>query len=93
MDLTPSPAVSSFIIYGGDAFPEWRDDLIVGSLKATELYRIVLVDGEWVYTEILIGGLARIRDVEAGPDGAIYLLLEHAAGGQIVKLVPVDRSV
>ncbi len=93
VDLTPSPAVSSFIIYGGDAFPEWQDDLVVGSLKATELYRMVLVDGEWVHTEILLEGLARIRDVESGPDGAIYLLLEHASGGQIVKLVPANRSV
>ena len=93
VDLTPSPAVSSFIIYDGDAFPEWQDDLVVGSLKATELYRIVLDDDGLVHMEILLEDLARIRDVETGSDGAIYLLLEHASGGQIVRLVPVDRSV
>ena len=91
VDLTPSPAVSSFIFYGGSAFPEWQDDLIVGSLKATELYRIVLDDDKFVHLEILLEDLARIRDVETDPDGSIYLLLEHAAGGQIVRLVPVDR--
>ena len=36
----------------------------------------------------LLAGIARIRDVETGADGAIYLLLEHASGGQIVRLVP-----
>ncbi len=53
---------------------------------------MVLNDDELVHMEILLEDLARIRDVETGPDGAIYLLLEHASGGQIVRLVPVDRS-
>jgi hypothetical protein len=88
VDLTPSPAVSSFIFYEGSAFPEWQGNIIVGTLKATELYRIVLEDNKAVHNEILLKNLARIRDVETGPDGAIYLLLEHASGGQIVRLVP-----
>ncbi len=88
VDLTPSPAVSSFIFYEGSAFPEWRHNMIVGTLKATEIYRMVLEGDEVVHTEILLQDLARIRDIETGLDGAIYLLLEHASGGQIVRLVP-----
>ena len=88
VDLTPSPAVSSFIFYEGSAFPEWKHDIIVGTLKATELYRMVLDDkNEVVHTEILLQDLARIRDIETGADGAIYLLLEHASGGRVVRLV------
>jgi|TARA_Y100000310_G_C20698189_1_gene827227 glucose/arabinose dehydrogenase len=45
-------------------------------------------DNEHVHTELLLNGLARIRDIESGPPGEIYLLLEHADGGQIVRLVP-----
>jgi glucose/arabinose dehydrogenase len=41
-----------------------------------------------VRNEVLIKGLARIRDVATGPDGLIYLLLEHASGSRIVRLVP-----
>jgi glucose/arabinose dehydrogenase len=89
VDLTPAPAVSSFILYEGAAFPAWQHDVIVGTLKATELYRWVLDGDRVVHRETLLAGVARIRDVEAGPDGAIYLLLEHASGGQIVRLVPV----
>jgi hypothetical protein len=37
-------------------------------------------------------GIARIRDVEIGPGGVIYLLLEHASGGRIVRLVPGSSS-
>ena len=88
VDLTPSPAVSSFIIYDGEAFPEWQDNLIVGNLKATELYRIVVDGDRHLHTEILLEDLARIRDVEVGPEGMIYLLLEHESGSRIVCLVP-----
>jgi glucose/arabinose dehydrogenase len=91
VDFTPAPAVSSFVFYDGDLFPHWRDNILVGSLKATELYRVVLENDKAVHLEILIRNLARIRDVETSPDGAVYLLLEHASGGQIVRLVPVER--
>ena len=88
VDWTPSPAVSSFIIYEGSEIPEWNRNLIVGTLKAMELYRWVLEDDRAVHMETLLRGIGRIRDVEAGPDGAIYLLLEHASGGRVVRLVP-----
>jgi glucose/arabinose dehydrogenase len=88
VDLTPSPAVSSFVIYEGNAFPRWQHNLIVGTLKATELYRMVVEGDQVVHKEVLLRAFGRIRDVEAGPDGAIYLLIEHASGGQIVRLVP-----
>lgn len=88
VDWTPSPAVSSFVIYQGEAFPAWQNQLIVGSLKAADLYRVKIVDGQAVEQEKLIEDLARIRDVEVDAAGHIYLLLEHTSGGQLVKLVP-----
>ena len=87
VDLTPSPAVSSFAFYHGDVFAKWKGNLIIGSLKATELYRMELNGREVVHRETLLKDFARIRDVEVGYDGNIYLLLEHASGGQIVRLV------
>ena len=91
VDLTPSPAISSFIIYAGDAFSGWQGSFLVGSLKATELYRFVIEDDKLIHTELLIENLARIRDIQSGPDGTIYLLLEHGSGSQIVRMVPDDR--
>jgi glucose/arabinose dehydrogenase len=63
--------------------------MLVGSLKATALYRMVVENDRVVHTETLLKGLGRIRDVEVGPDGAVYLLLEHHSGGRILKLVPI----
>ena len=92
VDLTPSPAVSSFVFYEGDAFPAWNRSVIVGSLKAADLYRLVIdEDNELVHKERLLKDLARIRDVEVGLGGEVLLLLEHASGGRVVKLIPEPR--
>ncbi len=90
VDFTPAPAVSSFIFYQGEQFPRWRRNALVASLKASELYRVELDDNhQLVRSEVLLSRLARIRDIETGADGNIYLLLEHKSGGQILRLVPV----
>ena len=88
VDLTPGVAVSSFVVYDGDAFANWRGHLLVGSLKGSDVYRFVMKDGELVERETIIEDLARIRDIEIAPSGDILLLLEHAAGGQIVRVTP-----
>ena len=90
VDLTPSPAVSSFVFYEGAAFPAWQNNIIVGSLKAADLFRVEIKDNTFVKKELLIKDLARIRDVEVGPGGNIYLLLEHASGGKLVRVVPAE---
>jgi glucose/arabinose dehydrogenase len=89
VDMTPSPAISSFIFYEGSEFPNWNGNIIVGTLRATDLLRMEVVDNEVVHTEMLLEDLARFRDIALGPGGEIYILLEHATGGQIIRLVPV----
>jgi glucose/arabinose dehydrogenase len=88
VDLTPAPAVGSFVVYDGPAFPKWRQNLIVGTLKATELYRMEVKNGRITGREILLSGMGRIRDIAVDASGRIYLLLEHASGSRIVRLVP-----
>ena len=87
VDMTPSPAISSFIFYRGDSFSKWENNLIAGTLKAKELYRFVVNGSEISHKEVLLSDLERIRDIEVGFDGFIYLLLEHSAESQIVRLV------
>lgn len=91
VDLTPSPAVSSFIISRSQQFPQWENSFLVGSLKARSLYRIEIDDNNnLVHRETLISDMARVRDIEQDHNGSIYLLLEHNAGSQIVRMVPGD---
>ena len=88
VDRTPAIAISSFVFYTGEEFPKWRDSIIVGTLRATDLLRMEVVDNQVVHTETLLEDLARFRDIEIGPQGQLYVLLEHKSGGQIVRLRP-----
>lgn len=84
----PSIAPSGMAFYNGDKFPAWRGNLFIGSLKFRLLVRLEL-DGTNVVGEerLLKDKLGRIRDVEVGPDGYIYLLTD-AENGKLVRLQP-----
>lgn len=100
VDWTPDIAVSNLTFYEGAAFPRWRHQLFVGSLAERTLFRLELVNHQVVHQEAILKGIGRIRDVKNGPDGAIYLLLEHKGSsglsdsiqGRIVRLVPENQS-
>ena len=88
VDFTPAPAVSNFTFHDGIKFPGWRNDLLVGSLKASTLYRLRIEDNELVEQEKLITDFGRIRDVEMGDDGFVYIVLEHNETGSLWRIVP-----
>lgn len=88
LDMTPSPAISSFVFYQGAGFPNWNNNIIVGMLRATDLMRMEVKDNQVTHTETLLEDLARFRDIETGPGGELYVLLEHATGARIIRLVP-----
>ena len=85
---TPSIAPSGMAFYTGDAFPDWRGNLLVGSLKFALLVRLELDGTRVVREERLLKGLGeRIRDVRQGPDGLVYLLTDSPRG-QILQVAP-----
>ncbi|MCY4156631.1 MAG: PQQ-dependent sugar dehydrogenase [Gammaproteobacteria bacterium] len=92
VDFTPAPALSSFVFYQGDMFPEWNGDIIVGTLRASDLLRIRLTKHQLAHQETLLEDMVRFRDIEVGPTGEIYLLLEHDSGGRIIKLISAFRQ-
>ena len=91
VDFTPSPAVSSFVVYRGKQFPNWDGDFILGTLKDSTLYRVRLRDEGPAEVEPLTKRMAPIRDVEVDRNGNILLLLEHESGSAIVRLLPVSN--
>jgi glucose/arabinose dehydrogenase len=93
VDFTPSPAVSSFIFYQGDAFPEWKNDILMGTLKSMQLFRFSFDGNRVIEQEILLDDFARVRDIESGIDGEVYLLLENGAGSKIARLMPMPVEV
>lgn len=86
----PVIAPSGMLFYTGDLFPAWKGNLFIGGLASQQLTRLT-IDGERVVDEEhLLTDMAqrdRIRNVRQGPDGALYLLTDSAAG-RILKLQP-----
>jgi glucose/arabinose dehydrogenase len=85
---TPVIAPSGFTIYTGDVFPQWKGNAFIGGLRTAMLVRLEL-DGEKVTREerMLRQFGERIRDVRTGPDGALWLVTDNAAG-RILRLTP-----
>ena len=90
----PSIGVTGMLFYTGAAFPDWRGDMIVASLRGEQLVRLTLDGQQVAREETLISGMGRIRDVRQGPEGIIYLAMDGDARGfdgdptPIVRLIP-----
>lgn len=87
---TPVIAPAGFIIYSGELFPEWRGNGLIGGLSSEALVRIEF-DGTNAREAQRFDMGERIREVEQGPDGAIWLL-EDGARGRLLKLTPRSKS-
>jgi len=86
----PVIAPSGAVFYTGNAFPEWRGNLLVGSMRPGGLVRLVLDDSGRVTREERYrdGALrARIRDVVQAADGSIYVITD-SDDGQILRIAP-----
>ncbi len=84
----PVIAPSGMIFYTGDAFPGWRGNILVGSMQPGRLVRLVLEDGRVAREERYLGGLReRIRDVQQGPDGMIYVVTDSPTG-RVLRVSP-----
>lgn len=82
----PSIAPCGMIVYSGKMFPEWKGDVLVGSLKFRYLNRMTLKNKKVVGEEKLLTQLNdRIRDVEEGPDGALYVAVDKM-GSSILRV-------
>jgi glucose/arabinose dehydrogenase len=91
----PAIAVSGMTFYTGDKFPKWKGDVFVGSLRTGEipgtghLERILFNSKmEELRRESLLTELRqRIRDVQQGPDGMLYLLTDEKQGA-VLRIEP-----
>lgn len=81
---TPSVSPGSLLIYSGDKFPDWKGDALVGALSGKALIRID-IDGQGASKADHWDMGERIRAVDQGPDGSVYLLED---GGRLLRLDP-----
>jgi glucose/arabinose dehydrogenase len=79
----PSMAPSGLLVYDGDAFPQWRGDMFVGSLKFDYISRLS-GDPLREVEQIRTPETSRVRDIVAGPDGTIWFV--SAGDGAVYQM-------
>jgi aldose sugar dehydrogenase len=84
--VTWNPVISpgGLIVYSGTMFPAWTGNIFIGGLSSQALIR-VSTDGDTAKEAERYDMGARIREVEQGPDGALWLLEDE---GRMLKLTP-----
>ncbi|MGX9366499.1 PQQ-dependent sugar dehydrogenase [Desulfoplanes sp. PS50] len=84
----PTVAPSGMVLYSGSMFPQWQDNAIIGGLRSQSLLRIKITKSQAEEVERFDMG-ARIREVEQGPQGALWVL-EDEKGGRLLRLTPYE---
>jgi aldose sugar dehydrogenase len=84
----PSIATSGLLVYTGDRFPEWRGNLLAGGLAGQRIARLTMNGQRVTSEETLLEGRGRVRDLEQGPDGLIYIAIDASSGATILRLAP-----
>jgi aldose sugar dehydrogenase len=84
----PVIAPSGMAFYTGDAFADWKGSILIGSLTPGLFVRLTLKEGQVAREERYLGDLQeRIRDVQQGPDGFIYLVTD-SPDGRLLRIRP-----
>lgn len=84
----PSIAVCGLDFYNGNMFPKWQNRLLVGALKYEEVRLLQIHEDRVIHEETIVKNLGRVRDVQTGPDGAIYIVLNNP--DKVIRLTPLD---
>lgn len=99
MFWVPSISPSSLAFYTGDKFPDWQNDMLVGALNGLSLQRVAFGQpSQAERREPLLRPLnVRIRDVQQGPDGYLYVATEVRfqgtdPDGTVLRIEPVESK-
>ena len=86
LDWTPVISPGGMIIYSGNLFPQWKGDALIAALSGKALVRVD-IDGDKARKADQWDMGNRIRAVDQGPSGEVYLL-EDGPGARLLRLVP-----
>jgi glucose/arabinose dehydrogenase len=72
----PSIAPSGMAFYTGDAYPSWKGQLFIGSLKFQTLVKLKLAGDKVISEQRIFKNIGRVRDVRQGLDGLLYMVAD-----------------
>ena len=88
----PVIAPSGMTFYTGTAIPGWKGSVLVGSMSPGALVRLTIANGRVTKEERYLQELRkRIRDVQQGPDGLVYVVTDHR-DGEVLRISPASTA-
>jgi glucose/arabinose dehydrogenase len=88
---TPSIAPSDMIYYEGNIYPELKNSFLVTALVSKDVKKVTFKNKidtqESLFSELDI----RLRNIQASPDGIIYLLTDGPKG-KLIKVLPSNNE-
>lgn len=83
----PSIATCGMTQVTGDQYPGWKNNILVGALALTHIARVELTDaGQFVKQEKILDKIGRVRSIDQGPDGFLYVATESP--GLVFRINP-----
>jgi len=83
----PVIAPSGAVWYTGDRYPGWKGSLFIGSMQPGALVRLTVENDQVTKEERYLPDVGRVRDVQQGPDGLLYLVTDEG-DGRLLRVVP-----
>ena len=85
---TPSIAPSDMIFYEGNRYPKLTNSFLVTALVSKDVKQVTFSESGKELQESLFSELnSRLRNIQASPDGLIYLMTDGPRG-KLIKVVP-----
>jgi len=84
----PSIAPSGMCFVDANVYPDWKGNVLVGSLVFEYLERLELKNNKVVARHKLFEDMGRVRNVITAPDGMIYVAIENKG---ILKIKPQKK--
>jgi len=86
---TPTIAVSGMDFYNSDLIPQWKNSLLVATLKNNRLMQLKLNAAHTAVaatTEFLTNEYGRLRDICVSPGGKVYICTSNGENDKIIEL-------
>ncbi|REC93841.1 PQQ-dependent sugar dehydrogenase [Kushneria indalinina] len=85
----PVIAPGDMTFYTGELFAGWQNDILIASLKPGGIVQLSLEDGRVTGEARYLEELGRVRDVDQGPDGALWILTDKRDGA-LIRALPQE---
>ncbi|MBA2562224.1 MAG: PQQ-dependent sugar dehydrogenase [Chitinophagaceae bacterium] len=89
---TPTIAVCGLDFYNSDLIPQWKNSLLLCTLKGSRLLQLKLSDANTITetNEFFADEFGRLRDVCIAPDGKVYVCTGNGANND--KIIEITKK-